>query len=206
MNRIFSLLIGIIFIIGVAGFAFYFTPNTPVASEKVQPSTETYLDTAHRYAVTYPADLDVLTYTDDLVSIGHLIEGGIAGVADVRVIDVEGRAGESLTEAAARELETLCDADGPTGSFSCSGIESTQPFTTTSGIQGTVLYLQGEMRELPSGTVTAVAQGPYYVFPMRSSAVGSRVIVIHPPLNVHADGADADTIRTIALSLTLIPE
>lgn len=202
MNRILSILISLVFVIALAGFAFFFTPNTPEPKAVEAIQSKTYENSVHGYALAYPADLDALPYTDDIVAIGHLIDGGIEAIAEVRAIDVEGRAGESLTDAVARSLESLCAADGPGASFSCSGTERREPITTEGGMQGTLLYLQGELREIPSDKVTAILKGPYYVFPLRSSATGSRVLVVHAPLAVSAQEADAGRIETIARSVT----
>lgn len=204
MNRILTVGICIVFVIALAGFAISFTPNEslPVAE---QPTTMTpYEDRNNGYALAYPAGLDILEYTDTQAAIGTLIEGGIDGIVDVRIEVIEGKPGETLVDAAARQLRNLCDADGPASSFSCVSLESVQPFMATGGASGYEVYLKGELRELASGAVTPMNKGPYYVFPMQTGATGTKVLIIHAPLNKSADEADTATIRSIADSVRLL--
>lgn len=198
MNRTLSILISMVFVIAVAGFAFNFKANAPAPT----PETE-YENAAQGYALAYPADLDILEYTDEISAIGHLIEGGIEGVADVRVQVVEGHDGESFTDAAARDLANLCAADGPDASFACTGIDRVSPFTSDKGAMGFELYLKGELTDLASGEKTAVEKGPYYAFVISTSASATKMLIVHAPLNLSAEEADAEVIREIAKNVRI---
>ena len=200
MNRTFTILIGIIFLIGVAGFLYFLTPNAP--QEEVQEVTA-YENADHGFSLSYPSSLDIIEYTDDMAAIGTLIEGGIASIAEVRVQIVEGAPGESFAEAAARDLANLCAADGPDGSFSCDGIDSVRPFSTDSGMLGAELYLKGTLTTFSTEATQAVRKGPYYAFALSSGTTVTKVLIVHAPLNLSAEEADAATIKAIAKTVEL---
>lgn len=200
LNRILSVAICIVFVIALGGFIFNLKANAP-APEEV-PETA-YENADHGYALAYPADLDILEYTDDIASIGHLIEGGIDSVADVRVQVIEGKEGESFTDAAVRELANLCAADGPDSSFSCTGVSRLSPFVSDAGASGYELYLKGELKDLATGTVTEVEKGPYYAFVLSTGASATKMLVVGAPLNLSADEVDEETVRAIAKNVRI---
>lgn len=203
MNRIFTILIGIVFLIGVLGFLYFLTPNQPVPTPQAEAvEANAYVSDTHGFSLSYPENLSILEYTDDMASVGTLIEGGIDSVADVRAMVLVGEPGESLEDTAARELANLCAADGPTGSFSCTGVKSVMPFITSSGVPGFEIYLTGALTELLSGTVTEVNRGPFYAFVLETGATVTKVLIVHAPLNRSVEESDADTIRTIAKSVS----
>ncbi|HEY0947927.1 MAG TPA: hypothetical protein VGE53_00335 [Candidatus Paceibacterota bacterium] len=202
MNRTFTILIGIVFLIGVLGFLYFLTPNQPTPAPEAQTEASAYTSDAHGFSLSYPENLSILEYTDDMASIGTPIEGGIDSVADVRAMVLVGEPGESLQDTAARELANLCAADGPTGSFSCTGVKSAVPFVTNSGMPGFEIYLTGALTELPSGTVTEVDRGPFYAFVLETGATATKVLIVHAPLNKSVEESDADAIRAIAKTVS----
>jgi len=175
-------------------------------SEVPAPVTETkeYRNTEHGYALVYPGDLDILEYTPDMATIGRLIEGGIEGVVDVRVAVILGEPGESFIEAATRNLANLCAADGPDGSFSCTGVERSAPFVSRSGAIGYEAYLTGTLRTFTTVSVETVSKGPYYAFLLEGDAGASKILVVHAPLNQSASEADAAAIRAVAESVSFM--
>lgn len=160
-----------------------------------------YRNDTHGYLLTYRGELDVLEYTPDMATIGRLVEGGIEGVVDVRVVTIASEPGESFIDAATRNLANLCAADGPTASFSCTGIERSSPFVSSAGAIGYEAYLTGELRTLATGAVETVSKGPFYAFLLEGSATASKVLIVHAPLNQSAEEADAETIRNVAESV-----
>jgi hypothetical protein len=202
MNRTFTIIIGLLFLFALAGFAYFFTPNEAAAPEDIA-TTKEYRNEAHGFALAYPTSLSVLEYTPEIATIGTPIESGIDGVAEVRVMTIEGEPGQSFMEAAARDLKSLCAADGPDASFSCTGTDSVKPFTSAKGAAGFEVYLAGELRTASTGAVTEVRKGPYYGFLLATSAGASKVLIVHAPLNKDADEADAATIRVIADSVSI---
>lgn len=203
MNRTFTILIGIVFLIGVLGFLYFLTPNQPIPVPETETTeVNTYTSDAHGFSLSYPENLSILEYTDDMASIGTLIEGGIDSTADVRAMVLIGEPGESLQDTAARELANLCAADGPTASFSCTGVKSVMPFITNSGMPGFEIYLTGALTDIPSGAVTEVNRGPFYAFVLETGATATKVLIVHAPLNKSIEEADADTIRTIAKTVS----
>jgi hypothetical protein len=205
MNQIFTLIIGALFLIAVAGFVVFLVPNQPQENTEV-PVEETaveYRNIDHGYALSYPSDLSLLEYTPDMATIGYPIEGGITGVADVRVALVIGESGESFTDAAARELADLCAADGPESSFACTGVSRIAPFRAKSGAMGFEIYLNGTLTERTASTTTTIEKGPYYAFVLNSSATATKVLIVHAPLNLSAAESSAERIRAIASTVVL---
>lgn len=205
MNRFLSIAISILFLVGVAGLVIFFKPNAPVPPEQVaaEASAKTYANAEHGYALSYPERLNIQEYTPEIATIGTPIEGGIEGVADVRVEVVEGEPGASFAESAARQLANLCAADGPDASFSCTGLKSVVPFATDTGTAGFEIFLTGERTDRAAGTVTETDKGPYIAFVLATSASATKVLIVHAPLNVDAAGADRALIETIAKSVRI---
>jgi hypothetical protein len=205
MNRTFTIIIGIIFLVALLGFAAFFVPNTPKeeASPEAAQDLRMYENAAHGFSITYPATLDLLEYTPDMAAIGTQIPDGIDGVVDVRVMIVMGEPGESYEDALARELANLCAADGPDSSFSCTGVARTQPFAGAQGAEGVELFLAGALTERGTGAVTTIEKGPYYAFVLDGGATATKVLVVHAPLNQSAAEADAATIRAVAETVSV---
>lgn len=207
MNHTTQTILGVLVVIGFVMGALYLYER----SEKNQPiesagaAMKEFRNASHGYTLSYPEDLDLVEFTDDMASIGHLIEGGVASVAEVRVAIIQGNPGETFVDAARRNLADLCAADGPDSSFSCTGLKSGLPFQTDSGEQGYEIYLEGEMRTLATGSVEKTEKGPFYVFLIEGDAGASKVLIIHAPLNLAATDVQADVIRTIAKSVSFTP-
>lgn len=205
MNRILSIVFSGLFIIGVVGFIVMFKPNEPLSPEEMatEATAKTYENSLHGFSLTYPEELNILEYTPEIATIGIAVEGGIDSIADVRVETIEGQPGESLTEAAARQLSRLCDADGPDQSFTCTGLKSAVPFVTQSGTTGFKILLHGELTDRTTGTVAEIDKGPYIAFVLSTSATATKVLVIHPPLNVSAEEAEKESIESIAKTVRI---
>ncbi|MBP9757254.1 MAG: hypothetical protein KBD06_01505 [Candidatus Pacebacteria bacterium] len=168
-----------------------------------QSAGKIYKNSVHKYELSYPAELDVKEYTDDIATIGIVSDEAVDGRADIRVITAQGEAGQTLQDAVADQLKNLCAADGPTSSLSCTGTLSTEPYATENGDAGFVLMLNAELKDITSGTVENIPYGPYYVLPITTSATISSVLVIMPPLNLSAAQADAELLKAIAESVYL---
>jgi hypothetical protein len=162
---------------------------------------KTYKNSVNNFELTYPSDLDIKEYDDDMATIGVVSKDAVDGKADIRVITAQGEAGQTMEDAVADQLKNLCAADGPESSLSCTTTLSTEPFATEAGDEGFILMLNGELKQIKSGTVESVPHGPYYVLPLATSATISKVLVIMPPLNRSAAEADGDLIQAIARSV-----
>lgn len=188
----------------IGGVIYLVTRNSDSASESTPTAlTASYANTEYGYAVSHPESLAVREYAGGTTAFGTESGDMFSGVAEVRLVTVSGNEGESLQEAAARELSVLCAADSTTQSFSCTGLDRMLPFRTTSGLSGYEIFLKGELLTIATGEKTEIRKGPYYVFPLEVSATGGRAIVVHAPLAQSADEADTETIREIARSLTV---
>lgn len=199
MRYVTLIFLGLLFI-GLVIFG-YFTP-LPFSDISKEAEANFYRNDVYEYTVTVPEGLDIKEYLPENVVFGHIEGDMVNGVVEVRAMTVRGQAGETFLDAVARELANLCAADGPNASISCTGIESSEEFRAD-GLVGTELYLKAELKEFPSGTVSAFTMGPYFVFQRQSSASGSSILVIHAPLNQNADEADIDTIRSVAESVVI---
>lgn len=204
MNHTTQTILGVLVVIGIAmGALFFFERSKKEETLEQVNAPKEYRNSDHGFSLTYPATLDILEYTDDMAGIGTLIEGGIASVVDVRVAIIQGEPGESFMEAAARNLSDLCAADGPGSSFTCTGVDRTAPFVSTSGAIGLEVYLTGELKTLDTGAVQTVQKGPFYVFLIQGDASVSKVLIVHAPLNQNRDESDAETIKNVAASVKI---
>lgn len=203
MNHTTQTILGTLVVIGFVIGALFFYEQSQKNQTVLEPSTtpKTYQNLDHGFSLSYPNTLEILEYTDDMASIGSLIEGGIASVVDVRVVIIQGEPGESFVEAAARNLAELCAADGPDASFSCTGLERSSPFVSTSGAVGLEIYLTGELTT--GGIIETVSKGPFYVFLIQGDASVSKVLLVHAPLNMSASESDAAAIQSVAESVTI---
>lgn len=165
----------------------------------------TYKNETHRFALTYPAELDVREYGTEDVVFG--IERGerMDGVVEARILTIQGQAGQSLEDALIEQLKNLCAADGPTASFACVSESSIEPYTTTQGEQGFAIVLDGMLTQNGTKDGVPIAKGPYYALVLGTSATISKVLVVSPPLNVPYGEAQAGTIRAIAESVSILP-
>jgi hypothetical protein len=177
--------------------------NQGAPAEPAPAAVKTYENAAYGYSLSYPATLDIQEYLPEDVVFGHIDGDMVEGVAEARVVTVEGKPGRSFAEAAADQFKNLCAADGPTGSLSCVGLKSADPFTTDTGVSGWRIVLIGEMTRFGAGTTTTTQfdKGPYYAFVATTSALATSAIVIHAPLNQSLAEADTATIEAIAKSL-----
>ncbi len=162
---------------------------------------KTYKNSVFGYTLTYPSNLNVKEYTDDDTVFGIVSRDSIDGRAEVRVITVQGEAGQTVHDAVADQLKSLCDANGPNSSFTCSDTISTEQFTTANAEQGYVVMLRGKRKDLRSGIDEDVPMGPYYMITLATTASISKVVVVAPPLNQDNEKADALLIRSMAQSV-----
>lgn len=191
-------------VVVIGGVIYLVTRQSDSAQENAPEAlSASYENTEYGYALSYPESLTVREYAGGNTAFGTEDGDLFSGVAEVRLVTVSGNEGESLQDAAARELSVLCAADSTTQSFSCTGLDRILPFRTEAGMTGYEIFLKGELLTLATGEKTEVRKGPYYVFPLEVSATRGRAIVVHAPLGQSADEADVDTIREIARSLTV---
>jgi hypothetical protein len=198
MNKLRIALLVIIF----AGAAAYLYLERSDAPLETPTASASYISGEFGYSLSYPADLTYREYAGGDVVFGREEGESMNAVAEVRILTVAGAPGQSFIDTVGAELATLCAADGPDTSFSCTGVEEVGPFTTASGLSGNLLYLAGSLTILATGEVTSVRKGPYFIIPLSTGATASRVLVVHAPLTQSAEMADAATIRAIAESVS----
>lgn len=207
MNKILPVLVIILILAGLGGILYFSTQNSAqlVSQTENPPQDErrVYQNETHGYSLSLPGTLDIREYSPDNVVFGQVEVEEVNGVVEARVIEVQGQAGRSIQEVVSDQLITLCAADGPTTSFSCTGVEQQQPLSSESGVEGFVVYLTGELTNLETQEVTERGKGPFFVFPLSSSATMSKVVVIHPPLNLYASEADSEQVREVAMTFQI---
>jgi len=187
-----------IIVLALIAIGGYYLLNREPAAPETPATGPGYRNAVHDFSLSYPENLDILEYSPEMGSIGHLTEGGIDAVAEFRVVTIEGQPGETPGDAAARELMPLCAADGPDTTFSCTGVEEVDPFVSTPDVRGFEIYLTGDLTTISTGETTTVRKGPFFAFPLETSATATKVLIVHAPLNQSAEEADAETIRLIA--------
>lgn len=194
----------VVIILAVASIAYTFVPETSVPAQgEFQSEARVYENSTHGYTLEYPANLETKEYGPDNVVFGTITGETVDGIAEASIMRVTGKPGQTFSDAITEVLLNLCAADGPSTSFSCTLAEQVQPFTTASGINGQVMYLRGELTNLRTGEKTLVGKGPFFAFPLQSSATVTNTLIIHAPLHQSAEEADSQAIRLIAESLTL---
>jgi hypothetical protein len=210
-NSIIWIILAVIVVVGIGIFAASYLPriaqDQEAAESSQQPapsSVSTYESKEQGYSVSYPSSLQFKEYPSGTVVFGTVQGESVSGVAEVSVMTFAGTAGKTFSDVLAQRLQSLCAADGPTASFSCTGIERSDIVTADSGVEGFRFYLKGQMKDLRAGTTTALSKGPFFVFPVASSATASKVVAIYPPLNVTASEADVAAVERIAMSLRFI--
>ena len=197
-----ALVLAILLVAGITYFVRNDVPESGTETETV-PEPLTYENQTHGYSLTYPGDLEVREYSTENAVFGEIEGDAIEGVAEVSILAVTGTPGQTMISAVSEQLQTLCASDGADMTFSCTGVATTTPFTTTAGVAGTILLLRGELHDFTSNKTAVMGKGPYFVIPLQSGATGSKALVVHPPLNQYAEQAASSTIRTIAESVQL---
>lgn len=192
-NAVYAVAVAFILALGATIFVF----------QSLKTGGKTYSNSVYGYSLTYPANLDVREYTDDNTVVGTISNDTVQAQADIRVITAQGEAGQSMSDAVADQLKKLCAADGPTESFSCTSTLATEPYNTLHGDSGYILILQGVLKNLITGSTTAVTKGPYFVLPITSSATITKVVVVSPPLNLSTAEAHVPLLTGIAESVYL---
>lgn len=166
-----------------------------------KPKTETYTSAVHGFSLSYPSLLSAREYIPENIVFGVQDGETMNGVIEARVITMTGTPGQTFIEAIAEQLKMLCAADGPTGTFSCTEIESVQPFSTDANNDGYRMYLRGEHTSFVTNETTIVQKGPYIILPLVTGPMSDTTLVIHPPLNQSAAEADTETIEAVARSV-----
>lgn len=202
VNR--SIIIVFLVSFGIVATLLYLRFSTsPNLGQNEQVVTHVYQNTEHGYSLSFPTTLESEEYSQDYVVFGIMNGENVDGVADVQVMTLESETGKTLDGILSERLMSLCAADGPSSTFSCTEVESMQPFKSQSGVEGKVYYLTGELTDFETNEVTQHRKGPFFVFPQSSSATVSKVIVVHAPMSKYTEEVDTQTIQSIAESLKI---
>jgi hypothetical protein len=201
MNKILLIPLTAVILILLGGS--YWVSRNRDSVEMAQLNTETslYTNEAYAYSVEYPADLQVQEYGDESVTFGRIDGEMVDGQADVRILTFESEPGQSFQEVAGVQLMNLCAADGPNETFSCTDVTSVTEFQSASGVSGFEFRLRGERLNFTSNEVTEDPRGPFYVFPLDTSATASQVLVVMPPMNKDSMDVSEAIMTDIATSL-----
>ena len=194
----------------------YATVHMNTASQPIELSTAgtstkvissvLYENTVEGYTVMYPENLLVNQYEDGSVGFGTTTNDIMQNKAEVQVMVVEGKKGQTLEQTTTEKLQNFCDADGPGSSIRCIGAEAIVEASTTEGLLGFSFFLRGEVENTKTNATSSITKGPFYVFPTKTSGNASKVILIYPPFNLNREETDATTVEEVAKSLQLITE
>lgn len=195
-----KIIVGSIITLAVVLIAWTFL-RQPSTAQPEQTELRGYQNTVNGYSLLYPSSLQQKEYSPDNVVFGHISKEQVEGVVEATIMNVEGEVGKTYEDTVGTQLMNLCAADGPTSSFSCTRVEQVQPFISVTEVSGHVFNLGGELTDLETGEKVVKGKGPFFVFPLATSATVSKVLVIHPPLNKYADEVDSALIRSVAESV-----
>jgi hypothetical protein len=164
-----------------------------------------YLNDTYGYAVRYPEDLDLQEYSPGYTAIGRADHDGFDAAVELVMETAEGIDFGSF--ALDRAL-MACGPDGPETSLQCTAVTRREPFTSSGGVPGEVLYLRHEVTR--SGTAEPIEtdeRGPFYTFDWSAKVADGTVGVLFVRAPVVLSSAQVDTVlvRQVAASLQRIP-
>ena len=155
-----------------------------------------------------PAGLTLQEYGPDWVSIGiPSLENGFMAAVDVHAFQggpAEG--GPDFESFALAAIRNTCAADGPGETIYCDAVRHRQPFTTDSGLQGEVLYLDRVHETSDQASREVAAYGPVFLFDLSGKINGEEWIslVVQPVPTLEVDAIDdkllADVARTVEVA------
>jgi hypothetical protein len=155
-----------------------------------------------------PTGLTLQEYGPDWVSIGTpSLENGFLPEVDVHAFQSNPDAEVSDFETfALASIRNTCAADGPGETIHCDAVHHRQPFTTDSGLEGEILYLDRvhETWEPDSKEVTPF--GPIFLFDLSGRTNGEEwiALVVQPVPTLEVDAIDdqllSDVARTVEVA------
>jgi hypothetical protein len=186
------------------------TPEvTPEEEASAENGTTVYNNPTYGYSLNVPAGYETLEYTAEIVAVGTPIEDGFDAVANVEVMTPFEDVGEqTFEEFVFNRAMNLCAADGPGMSISCTAVESTEPFETVAGQQGTLFYLTEEQRNLETDEVQTGSKGPFIALDISEQLPEESyaALLIYPAIPLAPDEVDAGLLRNMASSVEFAPE
>lgn len=160
-----------------------------------------------QYTYQYPAKYDLEEYRNGSTAVGKASGDGFESTVAVMVVESNDTASTTpyanMEEFLASQARLLCDADGPTESFSCSGVERVTSATNDNGEFYFEFYLTLN-QQVTGGQTSSTTFGPIFAFPLPPSTRDAYAgVLVYPPLTALAfDEAPGDVARRIAGSLT----
>lgn len=204
MNKVFLFLFTGVVVLLLLG-SYFFTrqrgADNGAVTSQLNEEKSLYENQAHGYTVEYPSVLQIQEYSPESVAFGTLEGESMDAEVEVRILTFEGEPGQSLQEVAGVQLMNLCAADGPGESFSCTDVLSSNEFQSDSGVTGFEYRLHGEKQVFASNEITEDPRGPFYVFPLETSAAASKVLVVLPPMNRDSVDVSEAVVTEMARSL-----
>lgn len=165
-----------------------------------------YLGSA--FSFTYPLGYDIAEYPNGSIAIGTPTADGIEPAVDLTVAEGAPADYADFNAFVEQQLATLCAADGPGESLSCTG-----PFARTA-----VKNAQGEnagryeltVTRTTGGVTSTFPLGPVYVYvlePSDEETFTFRTLIVHHPLPAAAAGSmNAELLTHVNDSIQLGPE
>lgn len=192
-----AIIAAVLLIIIAAGVGLYLWQD----SQKTRTTHSVYLNSAYNYWFAYQRTYDLVEYSSQNVAIGKKTPEGMKAEAEVTAFEVEeGITYSSFEEFAVAQGGLFCAADSPTLSLSCTGIDSIEPFTSSTALEGIVFYLTQETRSITTGEVTIARKGPFYAFDGSAVNRGPQytAIIVRPPTAQVSDAVDEELLFDIA--------
>jgi len=183
--------------------------NTENESEATEQMVErsSYQNTTYNFSFEVPVGYAFTEYQPERVSVGQQRGMGFDSSADASVVssaDTDDTF-EDYNAFLEDRLLTMCAADGPAETISCTGIARSQPFTAANGMSGTEFYLTEETTVLGAevDTTTAVEKGPFFAFDLsgQTEEEDMMALIIHPPIATPEGNINTTLVRAVAESV-----
>ena len=182
----------------------YLLSRTADTSIPVVPSP-TYENETYGYSFSYPRDYTVKEYTGEYVSVGIEEGESFTSVADISLHEsVEEGVYANFDAFLLERGRTLCAADGPDQSISCTEVTKSTPFTSSAGVGGYEVYFTLEESTYSTGEVKTSTFGPVYAFDASAKTPDAEfsALLIHQPLPAFLEGEGHTAVTQIADSFS----
>jgi hypothetical protein len=165
-------------------------------------------ESRYGYSFLFPAEYDVLEFGFENISIGTRTEEGIDALAEVVVITAASTTDyTNFEDFVYGEARIACGTDTATEVVTCGDIEQVQPFSTGSGLSGTIFYISESRRTTATGATTEGGKGPFIAFNISASVPRYEytALIVQPPFTLPLESVNSELLRQIADTVKLIP-
>lgn len=162
--------------------------------------TNMYASRDYGYSFTYPAAYRANEYAPHFVSLSDPMRATNADLVTIAVAVADTGAAQSFASFAHAAAERYCEADGPRGSQSCTGITRSESFTTRMNLSGEFFYLR--LVSTVDGARSEREAGPFWAFDISPNVPKSRhAALLIFPMRFAEESVEYDTGAALAQTL-----